>query len=112
MSLERRGKRKYYYRSRRRGSRVFKDYLGKVDEADVAAKEDAEKKRLAAEEARRRKAAERAFRAEIRETERTLDVLRIISETLIEVQMIAAGYHRHDRGPWRKKRVATRSPAT
>jgi hypothetical protein len=91
MGWEQRGKRKFFYRSRRENGRVVREYVGGGEEAEAAAKRDE---------------AERAQRAELKRIGVVLDALRIVIDVLIEDQMIAAGYHRHDRGPWRKKRVA------
>ena len=71
--------------------RDHREYVGSGEEAEAAAKRDE---------------AERAQRAELKRIGVILDALRIVIDVLIEDQMIAAGYHRHDRGPWRKKRVA------
>jgi hypothetical protein len=92
MGWEQRGKRKYFYRSRREDGRVVREYVGGGEDLEAAAKRDE---------------AERAQRAELKRIGVILDALRIVIDVLIEDQMIAAGYHRHDRGPWRKKRVAT-----
>jgi hypothetical protein len=34
-----------------------------------------------------------------------LDALQIVIEVAIEQHMTAAGYHKPNRGPWRKRRV-------
>ena len=90
MSLEHRGKAKSYYRVRRKNGRFVKEYVASGEAAEEAAKRDAE---------------ERARREEIARINAMLTVLDEVCEMAIEVTMIAAGYHRHDRGPWRKKRV-------
>jgi cell fate regulator YaaT (PSP1 superfamily) len=46
-------------------------------------------------------------RIELRQIGVLFDALRCVIEVLIEQQMIAAGYHRHDRGRWRKARVSS-----
>ena len=92
MSLEQHGKRSYYYRGKRVNGRFIKEYVAAGTEAEAVAKRDE---------------AERAQRAELKRIGVILDALRIVIDVLIEDQMIAAGYHRHDRGPWRKKRAAT-----
>ena len=107
MGMERRWRRKYYYRSRRKNGRVVKEYVGSGEKAEEAAKNDTETRRLAVEAAKKFKEEERARRAELKRIARIFDVLRIVIDGLIETEMTAAGYHRHDRGPWRKKRVAT-----
>jgi hypothetical protein len=94
MGWEQRGKQKYLYRSRWENGRVVREYVGSGAEAEAAAKRDE---------------AERTERAEIKRIGVILDALRIVIDVLIEDQMIAAGYHRHDRGRWRKKRVTARA---
>ena len=91
MGWENRRRKKFFYRARRENGRIVKEYMGKGEVAEAAAKRDE---------------AERAQRAELKRIGVILDALRIVIDVLIEDQMIAAGYHRHDRGPWRKKRVA------
>jgi len=90
--MEQRGNRKFYYRVRRENGRLTKEYIGSGPEAEAAAA---------------RAETKRAERAELKRIGVVLDALRIIIEVLIEREMIAAGYHRHDRGPWRKKRGST-----
>jgi hypothetical protein len=92
MSWEQRDKRKYLYRSRWVNGRVVREYVGSGPEAEAVAARDEVK---------------RAERAELKRIGVILDALRIVIEVLIENEMIAAGYHRHDRGPWRKKRGPT-----
>jgi hypothetical protein len=92
MGWELRGKRKYLYRSRWVNGRVVREYVGSGPEVEKAEADEA---------------AIRAQRAELKRIGVILDALRIVIDVLIEDQMIAAGYHRHDRGPWRKKRVTT-----
>jgi len=92
MSLEQHGKRKFYYRGKRVNGRFVKEYVASGAEAEAAAKRDQ---------------AERAQRVELNRIGVILDALRIVIDVMIEDQMIAAGYHRHDRGRWRKKRVTT-----
>ena len=89
MSLVRRGKRIYYYR-RRRGTHPGKEYVASGDEAVAAAARDA---------------AERQLRGELERTAGLLAVLCEVVDLAVEVHLIAAGFHRHDRGQWRKKRV-------
>ena len=89
MSLEYRGNRRYYYRGRRINGRFTKQYVGSGAEAEAEAS---------------RAAAERNLRAELNQLEVMFAVIDICIEVLMEATMTAAGYHRHDRGPWRKKR--------
>jgi hypothetical protein len=92
MGWEQRGRKKYLYRSRWENGRVVREYLGSGAEAEAAAKRVEE---------------ERTLRDEIVRDRMMLEAARVIIEVLIEQAMIAAGYRRHDRGPWRKKRATT-----
>ena len=95
--------RPYYTRTRRENGRVIREYIGVGQEGQRAAEED---------EARRRQAeadreADRALAEEIRS-------LRELADLLARAALLAAGYHRPNRGPWRKRRVRNsldRSPA-
>ena len=89
-------KRGYYYVSRRVGRRVARDYYGKGPIAEAAA-HLVEKMGRAREDAgrgpARRLAADESFRG-----------LAVGLDSAAAVEMLAAGYRRHDRGPWRKAR--------
>jgi hypothetical protein len=92
---------RYYYRCRRVGKRIVKEYLGRGPKAEQAAEEDARKRqarrleRLAIAEQRRRHDAALAVSRQFgRETER-----------LARLALAAAGYHQHHRHEWRKRRV-------
>ena len=95
-----RGDREYYYRSRREGGRVVRDYYGSGDEARLAAAVDAERRRLRDRD-REAKRVERAARAT---AEQLLNELAAGSDLLVAAALLAAGYHRHHMGEWRKRR--------
>lgn len=101
MSWEGRRKGNYYYRARRVNGRVIKEYIGSGAEAEEAAKRDVE----AREAARKRDKAFLAFQKENDKLEVMFQIVDICIEVLMEHTMTAAGYHRTNRGPWRKKRV-------
>jgi len=91
-----RDKRGYLYRSRRMGSRVVRDYFGRGPWADAA-------EYLLAQLS--------ATRTESVQQDRALDAAetayRLLHETLERVaaaHLLAAGYYRHDRSPWRRRR--------
>jgi hypothetical protein len=96
----RRNGRQYYYRSRRIGGRVVKQYFGAGIAAYKAAAEDeaARERRIAEADAR---AAERMRMAE---PELLLDALEVATKALMRSTLTAAGYHQHHRGEWRKRR--------
>ena len=92
----RRNARSYYYRARRVGPRVVKEYLGGGAAGEVAAREDA---------------VQRATRAEQQQPQAhdamhdQLSALSCQADAIVETALVAAGYHRHHRGPWRRKRA-------
>jgi hypothetical protein len=100
MAWERRGNRSYYYRSVRRGGQVVKEYLGIGTVAELGAQLDAlTRERRAIEQQDR--AAERS-RCDMLE-EQTLELIQL-TDALVAATLTAAGYHRHDRGAWRRRR--------
>lgn len=64
----------------------------------------------AAEDAMRQEARERALAARRTEQERDaeaelpLTVLAAVGEALLGATLVISGYHRHDRGEWRRRR--------
>jgi hypothetical protein len=104
MSWEtRRGQGRYYTRSRKVNGRIIREYMGTGLVAELAAQQDAEaraqrlaeRKRLQQEEARWASTA-----APLTELSRLLDGLTAAT-------LIAADYHQHHRGAWRKRRHGT-----
>ena len=95
----RRNGRRYYYRSRRVHGRVVREYYGCGPVAEAIA---------AIDEARRaERQAERAVREAQRAADAELDAaaeeLHELGALFAEAVMLAAGYHRHDRGSWRRR---------
>ena len=100
MAWELRGNRSYYYRSVRRGGRVVKEYFGTGRVAELCARLDA----LTLE----RQVIERQDRAAERDRcdaleAQTLELIQL-TDALVVATLTAAGYHRHDRGAWRRRR--------
>ncbi|MCW5853453.1 MAG: hypothetical protein KIT87_25525 [Anaerolineae bacterium] len=100
MGWETRQGHQYYYRARKVNGRVIRDYLGAGPAAQLAADQDAE--------AHQRRQAQR--QADHEERQR-LDALATsiaeldhAIEDLVHATLILAGYHRHHRGAWRKRR--------
>jgi hypothetical protein len=105
MAWERRGNRSYYYRSVRRGGRVVKEYFGTGRVAELCAQLDG----LTLE----RRAIERQDRAAERDRSaaleaRTLELIQL-TDVLVAATLMVAGYHRHDRGTWRRRRDRPRA---
>jgi hypothetical protein len=95
----RRGRR-VYYRSVRQGRAVWHVYLGSGPKAAAAAAEDDLRR---AEQAARRLSRERQHR-EWGEVWRPLHELAEVTTVLLDATLLAAGYHRHGRGGWRRWR--------
>ncbi len=92
----------YYSRSVREGDRVRRVYLGKGPAAELAARLDEGRRseRLARSVAWR---AEEARRAVAEAHLRDLDGL---ADLMMKATLLAAGFHRHDRGAWRRRRMS------
>jgi len=103
MSWERRRNgTRYYYRARKIGGRVVKEYLGTGSEAERAATQDASERsvRAAASIARR------TTRAELHSVEAPLDAFTVALDSLTSAGLLLAGYYRHHGGEWRGRRDA------
>lgn len=90
----------YYTRSVRENGRVVREYVGTGETAQAIAQLDAlarlqrEQERAAAEAAAEQ---ERALEAPVWE-------LCDQADLWARVALVAAGYHRHERGEWRRRR--------
>jgi hypothetical protein len=100
MSWERVGSRRYYYRSERVSGRPVRRYVGTGPVAELAAAADDLRRMERAIAAREREAEQARFR----EAEAPLLRLCGLTELLARAALVAAGYHRHDRGAWRRCR--------
>jgi hypothetical protein len=99
--------RKYYYRHRRVGGRPRTVYVGAAGSpaAELAAAADG-LRRLGREAAARERQAEQARQ---REAEAPLLDLCELTDVLARAALVLAGYHRHDRGEWRRCRETERA---
>ncbi len=91
---------RYYTRSKKIGGRVIREYVGAGLKGELAAAADA---RARAE----REAEKAAWRAECERIESAIAPLEEFYdgvETLARGSLLLAGYHRHHRGEWRRKR--------
>ena len=95
-----RGTNRYYIRSHREGATVRRVHLGSGPVAQAAADLDAAR-RLEREQDRSAWAAAESARdaADI-----PLEELDRLVALLVRAELVAAGYHRYDRGPWRRRR--------
>ena len=100
MVWERRGKKRYYYRSQWQNGRSARTYFGNGAAAQLTATADALQRVQREMEARHRKEEEEPRAA----AEALLAKLCQQTDLLVGAALIAGGYHRHDRSAWRKKR--------
>ena len=95
----------YYYRVRRVNGRVVREYVGCGRPAEIIAQRD-ELERDKEREVRRLDAeALRHKKAELHALDADLEALIEITDLLARAALVAAGYHQHKRGEWRKRRA-------
>ena len=101
----RRGQGRYYTRSRKVNGRIIREYVGTGLVAELAAQQDVEARAQPLAERKRlqQKAARWASTVE------PLMQLSQLLDGLTATALIAAGYHQHHRGAWRKRRHGTPS---
>jgi hypothetical protein len=99
----RRGQGRYYTRSRKVNGRIIREYVGAGLIGELAAQQDAEERaqRLAEREQLQYEATRWASAAA------PLTQLSQLLDGLTAAALIAAGYHQHHRGAWRKRRHGT-----
>ena len=90
----------YYTRSRKVGGRVVREYVGGGILGHLAALQDAQERRRREEEA----ALWKEERARLEALIAPVDQLCEIVEILSQATLLAAGFRRHQRGEWRRKR--------
>ncbi len=90
----------YYTRSRKVNGRVVREYVGGGVLGELAAQMDAEDRQRREEEA----AAWKEEREQIEALEASVEELYEAAEVLAKAALLAAGYHQHKRGEWRKWR--------
>jgi hypothetical protein len=95
---------RYYTRSRKVAGRVVREYVGRGIVGELAAREDAERKAQRLADLARRQEARRREEAEARGLCALLADLDAAATTLTAATLGAAGYHRPNRGVWRKRR--------
>jgi hypothetical protein len=93
----------YYYRVRKVSGRVVREYIGAGRVAELAAQVDAlerDKRHLEAQELRQKK-------AELAALDDDMKALSQATDLVAQAALLAAGYHRHKRGEWRRRRDNT-----
>jgi len=101
MGLVYRHGRPYLYRSIRRGGRVTSEYVASGIDAQLIAALEADERDNRESDIQQAQ----AERREADELDRALDELADRARALARDALTAAGYHQHDRGEWRKRRV-------
>jgi hypothetical protein len=92
---------RYYTRSHKVNGRVVREYIGGGLLGELAARRDAiDRQDREAERAERK-----AVQAEMDARDALVNDLNDVADLLAHAALLAAGYHRHKRGQWRKKRV-------
>jgi hypothetical protein len=100
MAWERRGSRYYLYRAERVGGRVRKEYVGLGQTAGFRNRMNEVIRADRAEERSKFAAVVDEFAA----LEGIIAPLDDFARSVAEAAILAAGYHRPKRGPWRKRR--------
>jgi hypothetical protein len=91
---------RYYTRSRKVGGRVVREYVGGGLAGELAARQDERERDARLEEA----GMVRRQRARVAEAGVPLDELCDLSDLMVRAALLAAGYRRHHRGEWRRRR--------
>ncbi|MDP9356834.1 MAG: hypothetical protein M3R02_16385 [Chloroflexota bacterium] len=100
MGWETRGPHRYYYRARKVGGRVVKEYIGTGLSAEIAALQD----RSARQDRAITAMARRAERTGLEAVDGELTDIDDAIEAATRASLILTGYHRHHRGAWRRRR--------
>jgi len=95
------GRNRYYCRSERRGKTVRRVHYGNGELARLVEGLD----QISRLERETRARAWRDERARHEAADALLDGLRGVTDLVAEAALRKAGFHRHDRGPWRRRRV-------
>jgi hypothetical protein len=99
MPWETRKGKKYYYRTVKRGGRVWREYWGCGPDARLAAALDAEERQRRAGMA----AAFRDERVRAVAADAAAALFAGLVLDLLRAELVAAGYHQHARGHWRRR---------
>jgi hypothetical protein len=91
---------RYYTRSVKINGRVIRQYIGGGLLGALAARMDAADRR----KRRRALADQRRPKADLGELDDELRTLARLTDLAAHVALLAAGYHQHHRGEWRKRR--------
>ncbi len=95
---------RYYYRSRWVAGRPVREYVGTGLVAELASRLDAAEREEQAAKSARARARLHADEARYDPPDRQLQEVCGLAETLAQLALAVAGFHRHDRGQWRRRR--------
>jgi hypothetical protein len=95
---------RYYIRNTRIDGRVVSEYYGRGERADRAVAADAERRA----ERQARAADWKAKQSHLDVLDASLAELDEPADLLLRAALLAAGFHRHDRGEWRRRRESKR----
>jgi hypothetical protein len=90
----------YYYRVRKVNGRVVREYVGAGEVAELVAQMDA----LEREQRRVEALAQRQEKDELKALDADLKAVNEIIDLAARAALLAAGFHLHKRGEWRKRR--------
>ena len=99
MPWAQRGPHRYFFRKQKVRGRVVRRSLGRGPEAQLAAALDAQKQRAREAEWARRRRERGRWEADTETVQRLIEV----SDLLVEAALLAAGFHQHERGAWRRR---------
>lgn len=97
---------RYYTRSRKVNGRVVREYIGTGRAAELIAQLDA----LERERREMERGARRAARVDLEALDAPLDELHDLADLVAHAALLVAGYRRHNRGEWRKRRAESETP--
>jgi hypothetical protein len=103
MAWQQRGKSHFYYRSRREGTKTFRDYMGRGPEAELSANLDIQRR----EQRQAARAGWAEFVARVQEADAALDNLSRHCRLLAATVLLTHGFRCHN-GEWRRYRVRRR----
>ncbi len=92
---------RYYTRSERVNGRVVRQYVGCGKAGELAAEMDARERAQRKAEAQENREEQARYQA----LDDQLAALDELADMMSRAALVAAGYHQHHRGEWRRKRV-------
>lgn len=106
MSWVQRGNYSYYERNARINGKRTKVYFGRGEAAQSAYQEDIQRR----SQREAQKAAQQRRQEHQNAVVATVNTFGTNTDLLVKANLLAIGYHQHDRGAWRKKRDGSQQP--